>query len=194
MTTVRNLIGLPALLGVVMVAAAVAGAYFYQQRTGSVDELNDLVFRSIISEEDAVSMREESEARQQLLAEREAHLATTTKQVELQESESVSQNFPSPELARELGVRMFAFAAERDLGIGQFVTTQATSTLSAIEYASLNYSLIATGTPDALIGVLDTVSEFRTAIIEKLEFTRDPEQEGRWDMALDLAVLYVDDS
>ena len=45
-----------------------------------------------------------------------------------------------------------------------------------------------------MIGVLDTVSEFKTAIIEKLEFTRDPEQEGRWDMALELAVLYVDDS
>jgi hypothetical protein len=116
------------------------------------------------------------------------------------------QALPSRQQALELGPALVIYAAVQGLQLNTFDTVQtsppaaspatgspsppAGSLPEKAERPTINYSVVARGRMDSLVGALQLMGGFPTARVQKLEFTRAPGGQPLWEMNLDLAVFY----
>ncbi len=116
------------------------------------------------------------------------------------------QALPSREQTLQLGSTLVTYASAQGLHLTAFDTAQASSPVASPapggptpvpgltrekgDRASINYSMVARGPVDSLVGTLQLLGGFPTAKVQKLEFTRAPGGQPVWQMNLDLAVSY----
>lgn len=113
------------------------------------------------------------------------------------------QALPSRQQALELGPALVVYAAAQGLHLSTFDTVQteagpakptpapiAGSPPEKAERPAINYSIVARGPMNSLVGALQLTGGFPTARVQNLEFTRAPGGQPLWQMNLDLAVFH----
>ena len=94
--------------------------------------------------------------------------------------------------ADDLSADLIAYAAEHELGVSRLDPGETTASVGEVEYPAISYALVANGTPESLIGLLNVSGGALTAKVETLDFVRDPESQDLWNMTLELVVPYAE--
>lgn len=178
-----------ALVAIVLALVASAG-YLYLERDAARDTLFDVEGQILTLEDDVMALNQELVLKELELAQKLTDLEGA--QAQRRERERLeSANFPSRAQAGDLNTQVFSYAADNSLGISYFETSEGVGTFGQAEYPAILYTIVARGTPDALVGVLDIVQGVATARVESLDFARDQDEPGQWTMTLDLSVIYA---
>ena len=80
--------------------------------------------------------------------------------------------------------------AEQDIRPTSFDSDQTAIEIAAEQYPAISIALIADGSADSLIGMMQLVDNVPTGLVQNLEFNRDQVREDRWIMILGLLVIY----
>ena len=177
---------------VVLVLVATAGSvYFYQERNSKEDETEDLERRLVLTEDDLsatqfdrVEVTGSLEAkRRELETQRQALDALFT-------SVTSSVSFATRQQALDLSGQLVDYAASRNLDLGNFETTQATTTVGTFAFPSISYQLVVIGRPSFLLGMLGIVKNVPSTEIDTLQLVSNANVPGQWVMTLDVSVLF----
>ncbi|MDP6722335.1 MAG: hypothetical protein QGF59_26960 [Pirellulaceae bacterium] len=179
-----------ALAALVLIATA-ASAYFFQERNSKQDETEDLQRRIILAEDDlSATQFDRSEVastlevkRQELDGQRQALEVLLT-------STTSSVSFATRQQALDLSGQLVDYAASRNLDLGNFETTQATTTVGTFAFPSITYQLVVIGRPSFLIGMLSIINDVPTTEIDTLQLVNNANVPGQWVMTVDVSVLY----
>ena len=131
---------------------------------------------------------------------------TLKSRLERLQSAPEPQALSSRQQALELGPAIVVYAAAQGLHLSAFDTVQTPSSEAGparqvpgpttasppekSERPAINYSIVARGPMDSLVGALRLTEGFPTAKVQKLEFTRAPGGQPLWQLNLDLTVFY----
>lgn len=189
----------------VLVAAiiiAAGAAYLYQLNTSVQDDIQALQDAQTIVFDDLGAMSAEATSMGEKLAEREAELVKARADTQIQ-GEPVRELPPlsSRGAAWGLSSTLIAFAAERELDLTNFDTSETTVLVGSLELPAVSYSIVATGEEAPLLDLLRIVAGVETIKISALDLERHLEEveddqapviEGpvMWVMSLDLDVIY----
>ena len=191
---VKALVRLETALVVVILAAAAAGAYLYLERADAQDQVADLNRQIDITKADAETFRGQSGTTAEELTRKAQELVLKREELAQEEEMLRPQGLPYRREALDLSARLTSYVAEHGLGLGSFKTDpKASMTIGDTEFPAVNYALIAFGTTESLIGVLDTVRNVSTVRVNKLELARDLEEESQWIMDLNITVVYTEE-
>ena len=186
----KTLLRIETALVALILAAAAAGVYIFIDLGGSRDDLAEAERRFPIANNDLAALRQEKGLRVQELAIKQQNLTVEQQGSKTQEEGIIRRTFATRREALDLSAHLIDYASDHDLGLGNFETTQSAETVGGVEFPTVSYSLLATGAPDSLIGMLDIVGGVRTAKVENLELIRDESQQALWNMTLDVVVIY----
>jgi hypothetical protein len=166
----------PDLILVLMVAAAGFGIYFLGQQIGGLPEEEDDLERQI--QRRATNLDD--------LAQRAADLESQVTELEAQE---IPQPFLSLAEATNLGPALSAYVSDNDLKLLNFNTSRQYFPISEEEQRPVvSYLIVAQGDATALVGLLDLVDAVDTAVVQTLEFSREPELQVDWILNLSMIV------
>lgn len=162
------------------------------QRQGTPD-LPGLPQRQGLTElrEELAAMKSRLKVVNDDLAYLEANDETASLQATLNEelAKPKPQALPSQAAVGEFSNTLFEYAASQGLSFTTFDKIDTSVSIGDTAYSSLRHSLEAQGTGQAQTGLLQLISEFQTAKVLDLVFTRsgDPTE---WYMRLELDVYY----
>ena len=181
---------------------AVGGAYLYQLNTGVQNDVQLLQDDQTIVIDDLAAMSFEATSMGQQLAEREAELEQVRADAEVQGDAVQELPLLSPrDSAWGLSSTLIAFAAERELDLTNFDTSETTVLVGSLELPAVSYSIVATGEQAPLLDLLRIVAGVESIKISALDLERHVEdvEDGQapaipgpvlWVMSLDLDVIY----
>lgn len=181
---------------------AVGGAYLYQLNTGVQNDVQLLQDDQTIVIDDLAAMSFEATSMGQQLAEREAELEQVRADAEVQGDAVRELPLLSPrDSAWGLSSTLIAFAAERELDLTNFDTSETTVLVGSLELPAVSYSIVATGEQAPLLDLLRIVAGVESIKISALDLERHVEdvEDGQapaipgpvlWVMSLDLDVIY----
>lgn len=181
---------------------AVGGAYLYQLNTGVQNDVQLLQDDQTIAIDDLAAMSFEATSMGQQLAEREAELEQVRADAEIQGDAVQELPLLSPrDSAWGLSSTLIAFAAERELDLTNFDTSETTVLVGSLELPAVSYSIVATGEQAPLLDLLRIVAGVESIKISALDLERhveDVEDDQApaipgpvlWVMSLDLDVIY----
>ena len=101
-----------------------------------------------------------------------------------------SLGLPSRSQALELGEKLATYAAEHQLLINSFESSESSASEGLLELPAVSYALEAQGSVGSLITMLELVGAYPMAPISELAFARAEESPDRWVMSVNLAVPY----
>ena len=81
-------------------------------------------------------------------------------------SATSSVSFATRQQALDLSGQLVDYRASRNLDLGNFETTQATTTVGTFLFSSISYQLVAIGRPFVLMGMLSIVKDVPTTKID----------------------------
>ena len=168
-------------MAALVVIAAIIGVFVFLQRGDARQEETDLT-ENLSKSKSALQAREleKVDAEEQIRA--------------LEESvPSELGPFPSKSFAQELSIRLTEYVAtpDREVRVNSFVVNQeGTLTLSDTEYPTISYDIEARGPKNSLIGALDLLDEYPTAVVHRLDFNISLEDPDMWGLGLTLDVVY----
>lgn len=168
--SLRRYLKLETIFLVAIVVAIGGSVYFLQERSNKEDETEDTQRRIVLAEDDLSAIQFDMaevagnlEIRQKELdSQREALDALFT-------SATSSVSFATRQQALDLSGQLVDYAASRNLDLGNFETTQATTTVGTFLFSSISYQLVAIGRPSFLMGMLSIVKDVPTTKIDNLE-------------------------
>jgi hypothetical protein len=163
-----------------VIAVLAAGGYGYTQyveATESKDELASLEGRFTVVDDD--------------LAYLEANDETTSLQARLntERAKPQPQALPSPAAVGEFSSALLRFGAEQGLSFPTFDKIDTSVSIGDTAYPSLRHSVETQGTGEAQTGLLQLISDFPTAKVLDLVFTRAGNP-SEWHMRLEMDVFY----
>ena len=121
-------------LAAVAVVLLGLGAYLYLERDAARDEVADLESDISVASADVVALREEKVRRLAALALTEQELAQAQEQLSQAQGQSTTVLLPSRQEALDLGSQLTAYAAERQLGLSSFASSQGTVIIGEIRH------------------------------------------------------------
>lgn len=107
---------------------------------------------------------------------------------ELQDSQSAVE-FPPRSDALNFGAELASYVSNNRLDLMSLGSKDATIKLGSAQRSAVVYSFVATGTSDALIGVLSLLDKFSTASVQRLSLITDNGGVS-WELDLGVAVVY----
>jgi hypothetical protein len=164
-------------LAIAVLALGYFGYTQYLVATESRDELASLDGRFTVVDDD--------------LAYLEANDETTSLQQRLDRelAKPAPQALPSQAAVGEFSNALFGYAAVQGLSFTTFDKIDTSVSIGDTAYPSLRHSLEAQGTGQAQTGLLQLISQFPTAKVLDLVFTRSGNP-TEWHMRLELDVFY----
>ena len=106
------------------------------------------------------------------------------------ESEISPLMFPSRDVALELSGKLARYIDDNNLQVSAFDSNQTVASLNNASFEAVNFSLIAQGPPESLIGILALIDDTPTGIVRKLDLTRTSDVLNTWTLSLGLVVIY----
>ena len=188
---VRTLLRLEVALVAAIAVAAAAGGYLYLERSAAQEDVLTLESQHSAARDDLEALKNEQVNKTQELEEKQQELVLKQEESDALEKTLVLQTLSSSQEALELSAKLINYAAERDLDIDNFATTQGVTSIGEVDFPTASYDLVAEGTSGSLIGMLDIIGGVVTARVDRLELTRDPKDVDLWIMSLDVMVLYA---
>lgn len=166
----------PDLILVLMVIAAGFGIYFLGQQIGGLPEEEKDLERQI-------------QRRDMILDDLAQEVAELETQVADLEAQPVPQPFPSRAEATNLGPVLSAYVSDNDLKLLNFNTSRQQFPISEEEQRPvISYLVVVQGEATALVGLLKLVDAVDTAVVQNLEFSREPELQIDWILNLSMIV------
>ena len=106
------------------------------------------------------------------------------------ESEISPLIFPSRDVALELSGKLARYLDDNNLQVSAFDSNQTVELLNNASFEAVNFSLIAQGPPESLIGILAIIDDTPTGIVRTLDLTRTSDVLDTWTLSLGLVVVY----
>ena len=110
-------------------------------------------------------------------------------QSRLERLRTIPRPRPLPTKLNVLTIDAALFARAADLGVGvtSFNSLDAPVEIEGSSFSALSYAVQASGSPDALTGLMRLLEEYPTAVVRELTLTNES---GGWTAGLTLAVVY----
>ena len=110
-------------------------------------------------------------------------------QSRLERLRTIPRPRPLPTKLNVLTIDAALFARAADLGVGvtSFNSLDAPVETEGSSFSALSYAVQASGSPDALTGLMRLLEEYPTAVVRELTLTNES---GGWTAGLTLAVVY----
>ena len=174
------LLGADRMVLALIIAVLITGYFGYTKYVGASEASEELVSlegRFTVVDDD--------------LAYLEANDETTSLQARLdaERAKPQPQTIPSLAAVGEFSNALVEYAAAQGLSFTTFDKTDTPVSIGDAAYQSLHHSLEAQGTGEAQTGLLQLISEFPTAKIQDLVFTRAGNP-AEWHMRLEMDVFY----
>ena len=176
-TSLHRVDRLTLILGLVILIVAYAGFNQYKKATAAQEELSSLTGRIQVVQDDLAYFQANDET------------AALRQKLETERSKSPPQALPTQSAAREFSAKILSYAAEKGLPWTTFDRVDVSVPIGTKEFNSSHHSLEAQGSGDALSGLLQLVSEFPTAKVLELSFTRGSDR-SQWQMTMEMDVFY----
>ena len=168
----------PDIILVLMVLAAGFGIYFLGQQIGGTPE----------KEKDLERQLQRRDLNLEDLAQEVAELET---QVADLEAQPIVQPYLSREEARNLGPALSAYVSDNELKLLNFNTSSKLVSISEEEQRPvISYLVVIQGDALALVGLLKLVDDVDTAVVQTLDFSREPELQIDWILNLSIIVYH----
>ena len=107
------------------------------------------------------------------------------------EAQPIVQPYLSREEARNLGPALSAYVSDNELKLLNFNTSSKLVSISEEEQRPvISYLVVIQGDALALVGLLKLVDDVDTAVVQTLEFSREPELQIDWILNLSIIVYH----
>lgn len=164
-------------LAIAVLAAGYFGYTLYLGATESRDELSSLEGRFAVVDDDLAYLEANDET------------ASLQERLDAELAKPAPQALPSQAAVGEFSSALFGYAAAQGLSFTTFDKVDTSVSIGDTAYPSLRHSLEAQGTGEAQTGLLQLISQFPTAKVLDLVFTRSGNP-TEWHMRLELDVFY----
>ena len=164
-------------LTLAVIVASYFGYTLYIGATETREELASLEGRFTVVDDDLAYLEANDET------------ASLQERLDAERAKPQPQALPSQAAVREFSNALFGYAAAQGLSFTTFDKIETSVSIGDTAYSSLRHSLEAQGTGEAQTGLLQLISEFPTAKVLDLAFTRAGNP-AEWHMRLEMDVFY----
>jgi len=120
--------------------------------------------------------------------------ATLQAQLAELQADQTTVVLPSRDLALQFGDVLLKYVSSQNIPLNNYATEETLTPIGEQDYPTIRYSIIVQGPQNSLVGTLELLQEFPTAVVQVLELIRPVEDRPEWVMTLELSVFYDDGS